>query len=430
MIKSILSNKGDKMIKSILEQFEKIESISSRNQKAELLQELYDNQKEASLFLLETAFNPYLIFGIDNFDDGNVYATQLPTIEQLKNIRDKLVNKELTGHAARDAIRSTVLCEDELCQKWLVRIFQKNLRMGASNKTVNKVFDNLIPTFEIGLCDGSYEYKEGTTTSVPDGEWAMEPKYDGLRCICIIDEKGYITFQSRNGKELFNLDHIKQQLHDSGLKSVMLDGEAMGDNWNDSISVMHSSKTEQDDPTTISFYIFDMISLDEWAFHTPIFPWSVRKQKLFDSGLDKCENIQIAPSIKCEDFKQTETQFRTWRNEGYEGAVLKDVNALYPFKRTKEWTKWKEVYDCDIPIVEALIGTGKNKNKLGAFLCDFNGVMVKVGSGYSDQQREEFWEKREHMIGTIIEVQYQEITKDGSLRFPVFLRTRLDKEAI
>ena len=49
--------------------------------------------------------------------------------------------------------------------------------------------------------------------------------------------------------------------------------------------------------------------------------------------------------------------------------------------------KIKKFYDFDLQIVGYEEGTGRNKGRLGAFVVDYNGNKVKVGSGYSDEER-------------------------------------------
>lgn len=56
------------------------------------------------------------------------------------------------------------------------------------------------------------------------------------------------------------------------------------------------------------------------------------------------------------------------------------------------------------------------------------GKEVRVGSGFSDEQRVTYWNQKDDVKGCIAEVKYQGVTKDGSLRFPTFLRLRPDKE--
>ena len=60
---------------------------------------------------------------------------------------------------------------------------------------------------------------------------------------------------------------------------------------------------------------------------------------------------------------------------------------------------------------------------LGALVVDFDGVEVKVGGGYSDEERARFI----HNPPKLIEVHYKEVTEDGSMLFPTFYRVREDK---
>ena len=57
----------------------------------------------------------------------------------------------------------------------------------------------------------------------------------------------------------------------------------------------------------------------------------------------------------------------------------------------------------------------------------WDGVNVQVGSGLTDVLREQIWKDKELFIGRIIEVRYQEVTPDGSLRFPTFVCFRNDR---
>jgi DNA ligase-1 len=77
-------------------------------------------------------------------------------------------------------------------------------------------------------------------------------------------------------------------------------------------------------------------------------------------------------------------------------------------------------------------GTGRNQGKLGALVCSGNDdgrmIDVNVGSGFTDEQRAEFWEDREVLVNQVVEVRADAVTQnqDGSysLRFPRFLRFR------
>jgi DNA ligase-1 len=117
---------------------------------------------------------------------------------------------------------------------------------------------------------------------------------------------------------------------------------------------------------------------------------------------------------------------------GFEGIMIKSMDAPYLCKRTDYWMKWKPTITVDLNIVGFEEGTGRNANRLGAIICegDDNGrhIRVNVGSGLSDSDRDEYWLNRADLLGHLVEVQADAVTQnqDGSysLRFPRFLRFR------
>jgi DNA ligase-1 len=117
---------------------------------------------------------------------------------------------------------------------------------------------------------------------------------------------------------------------------------------------------------------------------------------------------------------------------GFEGIMIKSMDAPYLCKRTDSWMKWKPTITVDLNIVGFEEGTGRNLGRLGAIICegDDNGrhIRVNVGSGLSDSDRDEYWHSRTDLVGHLVEVQADAVTQnqDGSysLRFPRFLRFR------
>ena len=118
--------------------------------------------------------------------------------------------------------------------------------------------------------------------------------------------------------------------------------------------------------------------------------------------------------------------------EGYEGIMIKDLDAPYECKRTKSWLKWKPTITVDLTISDFEEGTGRNSGRLGAIVCegvdDERNIRVNVGSGFSDTNRDEYWNNRDRLLGCVVEVQADAVTQnqDGSysLRFPRFVRFR------
>ena len=108
--------------------------------------------------------------------------------------------------------------------------------------------------------------------------------------------------------------------------------------------------------------------------------------------------------------------------------MIKDVDAPYECKRTHAWLKAKPFIEVTLEVVDVEEGTGRNAGRLGALVCrgEDDGRMVEVncGSGFSDSDRDTFWNSRDALIKQLVEVRADAITQnqDGtySLRFPRF----------
>jgi DNA ligase-1 len=108
--------------------------------------------------------------------------------------------------------------------------------------------------------------------------------------------------------------------------------------------------------------------------------------------------------------------------------MLKDPSAGYECKRSVAWLKLKPFIEVSLTVVATEEGTGKNVGRLGALVCegvdDGKAIRVNVGSGLTDEQRDDFWKSKDDCVGMVAEVRADAITQnqDGtySLRFPRF----------
>ena len=134
------------------------------------------------------------------------------------------------------------------------------------------------------------------------------------------------------------------------------------------------------------------------------------------------------------DTKEGQTMFRGYNkmaiDSGFEGIMIKDVDALYECKRSHFMLKAKPFIEVTLTVTATEEGTGRNVGKLGALICegvdDGKSIKVNVGSGLSDEQRESFWHHKDDIIGQLVAVRAAAITKNQdsieeySLRFPRF----------
>jgi DNA ligase-1 len=145
---------------------------------------------------------------------------------------------------------------------------------------------------------------------------------------------------------------------------------------------------------------------------------------------------QIVVDLSTEEGRTKLHEYATEMvTAGFEGIMIKDMEAPYECKRNTFWMKWKPTITVDLPVIELEEGTGRNKGRLGALVCrgvdHGKEISVNVGSGFSDTERDLFWKQQESIVGRTAEILCDVITQnqDGtySLRFPRFVRWRDDK---
>jgi DNA ligase-1 len=248
---------------------------------------------------------------------------------------------------------------------------------------------------------------------------------------------------SRNGKELVNFEKIKEQISsvvkkDPPKYDLVLDGEVMSSSFQDLMKQVHRKSDVAADDAVL--HLFDLCPFDKFQEGR----WD--KDQTTRSAYVKAwvEKHQAdLPNVTCLDHEEVDLDTSAGRKQyrkinqkaiegGYEGIMIKDPNAPYECKRTASWLKLKPFIEVSLAVTAVEEGTGRNVGKLGALVCegedDGKSIRVNVGSGFSDSDRDNYWESRETLIGQIVEVRADAITQnqDGSysLRFPRFLHFR------
>ena len=358
-------------------------------------------------------------------------------------LADSLRRRQLTGHAAKDAIELAMgVATKEQWNDWYRRILIKDLRCGVSEKTVNKVLKihegiPRVPVFEVMLAhDGANHDKKIV------GKKLLEPKLDGVRAVTVVDyESRTATMYTRNGKVLDNFSHITDYLEkhmDEIGRSYVLDGEVVSRSFQDLMKQVHRKSDVQAQDARLC--LFDVVPLVEFKAGKSVMGQRRRSKflkenfsKLFgDSGC-----IEIIPQIEVNlDEFLGDIEYRDYNKkmvaEGFEGIMIKDPEAKYECKRSVSWLKQKPFIEVSLSITAVEEGTGRNVGRLGALVCqgvdDGKSISVNVGSGFSDGDRSSYWEERDTLVGQVVEVRADAITQnqDGtySLRFPRFLRFR------
>lgn len=306
------------------------------------------------------------------------------------------------------------------------RILCKDLKCGVGIGLIKRI----IPGLKEFLVQAAN--KDVSVAKFGIQDYIAEPKLDGVRCVAILKENTCSLF-SRNGKKIENFKGIEKQLleifSDYLSAGLVLDGELVcGKNeFSQLMTTLYSLKPVEKVVESTTYNIFDAISLAEFESGSSL--KSLRARKEFLSKFYTHKKIVFVQHYEVSSLEETNTLFKDFVKDGYEGLMLKDFNSFYKFKRTNDWIKIKPNDDYTLVITEAIEGTGKYINSLGAvkgYYLEDETISAEVGSGFSDAERENLWKNKEELVGRKIDIVADSITHKKSFRFPIFKRFRDD----
>ena len=389
------------------------------------------------------ALDPLVTFGVKQVPEATVDGQGL-TWPVFKELARKLINRSLTGHAARDAI---ILCKDTATiDQWNMfyrRILIKDLRCGVSEKTVNKVAKRfnmkgetkyMIPVFACSLAHDSANHEKKMT-----GKKQIEVKLDGVRVLAVC-KGGKVELFSRNGKQFHNFQHIIDQIElvlavKPAPYDCVLDGEVMSKDFQDLMKQVHRKDGKA--ATDSVLHLFDFIPLTDFlqggwdkpqTYRSNLVKYWVKENKHLLEHVTACEWEEVDLDTPEGNNRFVELN-KAAVDGGYEGVMIKDVDAPYECKRTHSWLKAKPFIEITLKVVDVEEGTGRNEGRLGAVIVegedDGYNYRLNCGSGFTDSQRDEYWAERSSLIGQLIEIRADARTKSQdsdtySLRFPRF----------
>lgn len=393
---------------------------------------------EALTFLL----NPYIVTGIST----KKMKKKVKDFElQFKNhnlltLKD-LINYLHVNNSGRDydvfVIQQFANSqESEELSKFITKFATKDLKLGISEKTVNKVYGKgTIPSFAVMLAE-SFEKKHDKVK----GKFFVTLKLDGNRCVAI-KENDEVKFFSRKGQEINGMTELAEQFKPLP-NNWVFDGELLlvnKDNLpSDELFRATQKVVRKDgDKKNLEFYMFDAITLAEFKNGKSKNGYEKRRNALdtlFEPKTEESHLLHILPVLYVgEDKSVIPTIMKKVEEDGYEGLMVNTANGLYQSKRVVDLLKVKTMKTADLLVmsIEKAID-GQFEGLMGRVNVEYKGGLVGVGSGFTLEQRREFVQNPDLICGKIIEVQFFEESKDEktgqpSLRFPVFKGIRDDK---
>lgn len=389
--------------------------------------------------LLKYALDPMITFGVKKIPHIRINKEVDGDTKYFFELLENLYQRRATGNAAFHEMCMILSLYTPATQRKLKMVLEKHLGIGIGPSLVNQVYPGLITKFKCMLAkpmDDTFDWNSGP--------WLVEAKYDGLRCLAFVDgDKKTVRYMSRNGKEIPNIqglfdDELYKLLVMGMPNPIVLDGEIVGPSFSGTMGALgHYGDKER---SLLSFVVFDYIPQDDWNKSFGAIPQGGRSRTI-QARVISCTNSDrtvITPcGIVCHTRDTVEHYFKNIVDIGYEGVIIKSLNAKYQWKRSPDWRKMKPTNTYDGRIIDVIEGEGKFVGTLGSLLVKGTDELgrhfeTKVGSGFSDLQRDLVWRNRGNYMGKVVEVKAQEMSlaKDAdtySLRFPVFVKFRDDK---
>lgn len=323
-------------------------------------------------------------------------------------------------------------------------IMTKNLPLGVDAKTVNKVMPGLIPTFDVMLANKYFD-----NPKVVEGkEFALTTKIDGCRIIAIKDHNK-VTFWTRQGQPYEGLVDLEDEMLKYIPDGLALDGELTlldkgdldsGEQYKATTKLCRTKDTEKHG---LKMLVFDCILAEDFKEQKSEWTYDTRRNYLesimrdfYDTDgnlIHSFKYFELLPILyRGSDTSKITEILDEQVDKGEEGIMINIVDACYDFRRTNALLKCKKFQDTEVKVIGFEEGTNKLFGTLGALICEYKGSVVKVGSGFTDDDRDYIWWHKYEYENKYITVKYFEESYDSktglpSLRFPIFKGLRVDK---
>ena len=416
----------------VIKLFKQIQNTSSLNDKKAIISANKDNElfKKCLVFLLDGN----VVTGISTAKIKkeiwlDSYVLRLDTFEEVMDyLAENNTGTDLNVLTVQMFIRANAEYRD-----FYEEMVTKKFRLGIDKKGVNKAIPNLIPTWDV-----QQAYPLDDKNMPKDGEWfALSQKLNG-------NNNGVLNGKciSRQGKEFIGMSHIIDDINKLSFKDMFFNGELIRknvDNLPDDANFQIGTgviNSDDTDKTCIKFVIYEMLPKEEFLNGESKLTYKQRRKTYLDPLAEEIEklgleNIEVVPIL----YEGTDkSKIQEWLDKaddmGWEGCML-NKDTKWKNKRNNGILKVKSFLHADLLCTDVVEGDGKYKGTLGLIKCDYKGFDLGVGSGFTDYQRDYYWNHRDEIVGKIVQIKYKGETKNKqgglSVQFPIFEIIRNDK---
>jgi len=277
-------------------------------------------------------------------------------------------------------------------------------------------------------------------------DWIYETKYDGYRAIIEVND-GDVNLVSRNGISFNDRYKPLVKAFDVITNDVILDGEIVVE---DAKGVSHFQwlqyYADNPDRGTLKCYVFDILYFNGFDLTSLEL---VQRKRILEALLPQSDQIIYSGHIKGKGSKA----FKEVEKKGGEGLMAKKASSKYYLnKRSKDWLKIKISKEQEM-VIGGFTNPKGSRSGFGSLLLGYyedNKLLYsgKVGTGFNEESLKDMYEKlttleqktpafavkpkepNMHWVkpDLVAQIKYSEWTETNSLRHPVFMGLRTDKD--
>lgn len=347
---------------------------------------------------------------------------------------EKLSKREVTGNKAISLLTEILSSVNSDDAKIIEKIIKRDLRINFGKREYNKIVsDEYKCTSPVYMRCGIFGPKSAKDIKFPA---YIQLKADGTyREACV--SNGKVEFVSRSGESYVYPvleSHLAQSPDGYYVGELLVRGSP---NRAESNGLINSDNPPHD---IIDFFVWDYVTPEEYAnAHNKVanktpYEDRLRPLELFVAQMDT-PNIQVIENHEVKSIDEALQLTSKWMDQDLEGGVLKNKKGVFKNGTSKDQLKLKLEIDLEVRIVgfqEGTPGTVREKT-FGAILFETDDGKIKGRtSGFSDVQLEDFNSRRAEMIGKVITVRCNDITRGRAnehyaLSHPRFIEVREDK---
>lgn len=273
----------------------------------------------------------------------------------------------------------------------------------------------------------AHKWAPGTRLAYPV---VTQPKLDGVRCLGQV-VNGSVELRTRNNKPIHHLNHIRQALlHLSQFlpPETIYDGElyAIDQPFNVIISIVKQEISPHPREEILSYFMFDLILPQDPGFvqrydqlTNAYYDYADAGYFTYDPEGNVADPLRVVESSIAESAEDLLSAHTDYVENGYEGLIIRQPNSIYSMTRTRNLLKYKQFIDEEVTIVDVRDATGTEAGAALLMVRDDRGNTLPVRFRGSFDQRRQWLQHPEDVIGQRATIRYQELTPDGVPRFPV-----------